>query len=49
MEAESLISDGLQLQLYSISELTAFQQNDSNGREIVCYDNSKIEGKNGCN
>ena len=43
MEAESLISDGLQLQLYSISELTAFQQNDSNDRETVCHDDFKIE------
>ena len=45
MEAESLIFDGLQLQLYSISELIVFQQNDSSGGEAVCHDNFKIEGE----
>ena len=45
MEAESLISDGLRPQLYSISELIGFQQNDFSGREIVCHDNFVIEAK----
>ena len=43
MEAESLIFDGLQPQLYSVSELIGFQQNDSKGREVVCHDNFVIE------
>lgn len=38
MEAESLISDGLRPQLYSISKLIGFQQNDFSGREIVCHE-----------
>ena len=45
MEAESLISNGLQPQLYSISELIGFQQNDSSGKEAVCHNNFKIEGE----
>ena len=40
---------GLLPQLYSVSELIRFQQNNSNGREVVCDDNFKIEGENGCN
>ena len=43
MKAESLIFDGLQPQLYSVSELIGFQQNDSSGREAVCHNNFKIE------
>ena len=34
---------GLQLQLYSINELIAFQQDDSSGGEAVYHDNFKIE------
>ena len=45
MEAESLIFDGLQPQLYSVSELIGFQKNDSRGREVVCHDDFKIEGE----
>ena len=45
MEAESLISDGLQPQLYSFCELTISQQSDSNSRGVVFHDNFKIEGK----
>ena len=40
----SLISDGLQPQLYSFCELIISQQNDSSGREAVCHNNFKIEG-----
>ena len=40
----SLISDGLQPQLYSFCELIISQQNDSGGREAVCHNNFKIEG-----
>ena len=46
MEAESLISDGLQPQLYSFYELIISQQSDPSGREAVCHDNFKIERKN---
>ena len=44
METKSLISDGLQPQLYSFCELIISQQSDSNGREAVCHDNFEIEG-----
>ena len=48
MEAESLISNGLQPQLYSVNELIGFQQNDSSSREAICHNNFKIErGKMG--
>ena len=40
----SLISDGLQPQLYSFCELIISQQSDPSGREAVCHDNFKIEG-----
>ena len=36
---------GLQPQLYSISELIEFQQNDSSGKEAICHDDFKIEGE----
>ena len=36
-------------QLYSFCELIISQQSNSSGKEAVCYDNFKIEGKNGCN
>ena len=40
MEVESLISNGLQPQLYSFCELIISQQSE----ETVCHDNFKIEG-----
>ena len=43
MEEESIISDGLQPQLYSVSELIGFLQNNSSYREAVCHNNFKIE------
>ena len=49
MEAESLVSDGLQPQLYSFCELMGFQLNDPSGREAVSHDNFEIGGENGCN
>ena len=45
MEAESLISNGLQPQLYSFYELIISQQSDPSSREAVCHDNFKIEGE----
>ena len=45
MEVESLISNGLQPQWCSINEQTKSLQNDFSGREAVCHDNFKIEGK----
>ena len=32
-------------QLYSFCELIISQQSNSSGKEAVCYDNYKIEGK----
>ena len=41
----SLISDGLQPQLYSFCELIISQQSDPSGRKAVFHDNFKIKGE----